>query len=581
LIVVGGTTLGFRHGAYHQVSDSVPMFNLLLTIMHRFDTLENCVMVRYILLLALSSFLYAGPAASRERPNILCVIVDDLGFSDMGCFGGEIETPVLDALAAGGVRLTQFYNTGRCCPSRASILTGQYPHRVGLGHMTLNDLGHPGFRGKISEQAVTVAQVLQGAGYRSFIAGKWHLGTEDPTQHGFEEFYGTTVSAKRFFDPDHLVRLPAGRRARQYAPGEFYATDAVTDHALDFVRQTRETPNQAWFLYLAYNAPHFPLHAPQADIAKYADRYHEGWDELREKRLARMKTLGIVPEHTALSARSTWHNYGQTQWGTNPAWKTLPPDRRADLARRMAIYAAMVDRLDQQLGRIIDDLKAADELDNTLILFTSDNGACFEWHPYGFDNLSSNENILHTGKMLDEMGGPGTFHSVGSAWANASNTPWRMYKHFNHEGGIASPGIVHWPAGLKTEAGAIHHHPAHIIDILPTAIAVSGVTYEGSMPLPGFDLVEQLHHPELRQRVLFFEHQGNRAVRDGKWKLVAFADQPWELYDIDRDRTEEDDLAIRYPERVASMNAAWETWASENQVTPLPDDLGVDYLKAK
>lgn len=537
--------------------------------------------VRYILLLALSSFLYAGPAASRERPNILCVIVDDLGFSDMGCFGGEIETPVLDALAAGGVRLTQFYNTGRCCPSRASILTGQYPHRVGLGHMTLNDLGHPGFRGKISEQAVTVAQVLQGAGYRSFIAGKWHLGTEDPTQHGFEEFYGTTVSAKRFFDPDHLVRLPAGRRARQYAPGEFYATDAVTDHALDFVHQARETPNQPWFLYLAYNAPHFPLHAPQADIAKYADRYHEGWDELREKRLAQMKTLGIVPEHTTLSARSTWHNYGQTEWGTNPAWKTLPPDRQADLARRMAIYAAMVDRLDQQLGRIIDDLKAADELDNTLILFTSDNGACFEWHPYGFDNLSSNENILHTGEMLDEMGGPGTFHSVGSAWANASNTPWRMYKHFNHEGGIASPGIVHWPAGLKTEAGAIHHHPAHIIDILPTAIAVSGVTYEGSMPLPGFDLVEQLHHPEMRQRVLYFEHQGNRAVRDGKWKLVALADQPWELYDIERDRTEENDLAMRYPERVASMNAAWETWASDNQVTPLPDDLGVGYLKAK
>jgi arylsulfatase len=409
-----------------------------------------------------------------EKPNLLCILVDDLGFSDLGCFGGEIKTPNLDSLAAGGVRLTQFYNTGRCGPSRASLLSGQYPHRVGLGHMTTNDLGLPGFRGVISEDATLIPQALAKAGYRSFIAGKWHLGTPDPTAHGFEEFYGTLVSAKRFFEPDHLVRLPKGRKARRYPNGKFYATDAVTDHALDFLKLARETPDRPWFLYLAYNAPHFPLHALPEDIARYADRYHGGWDQLREERLKRMKKLGIVPDTTVLSPRSTWQNYGETRTGVNPAWDSLPKDRRRDLARRMAIYAAMVDRLDQQIGRVFADLKAAGEWEDTLIVFTSDNGACFEWDPFGFDIKSSNQNILHKGKQIEEMGKAGTFHSVGSGWANASNTPWRMYKHFNHEGGIASPGIVHWPAGLKVKPGSIHHEPAHIIDVLPTAVAAAG-----------------------------------------------------------------------------------------------------------
>ncbi len=357
------------------------------------------------------------------RPNLLYILADDLGFSDLGCFGGEIETPVLDSLASGGVRLTQFYNTGRCCPSRASLLTGQYPHRVGLGHMTTNDLGRPGYRGVVSDQALTIAQVLSGAGYRSFMSGKWHLGTDDPTRHGFEEFYGTLVSAKRFFDPTHLFRRPQGRDARAYPPDQFYATDAVTDHAIDFLAQARRTLDTPWFLYLAYNAPHFPLHAPQAEIEKYADRYQSGWDALREERLQCMIRIGIVPPETRLSARSHWQNYGQTESGVNPAWDSLPLDRRTDLARRMAIYAAMVDRMDQQIGRVIEDLTRAGDLENTLIVFTSDNGACFEWDPFGFDLKSSNQNILHSGEALDQMGGPGTFHSLGSGWANACNTP--------------------------------------------------------------------------------------------------------------------------------------------------------------
>ncbi len=521
---------------------------------------------------------WTSSLSATSPPNILYILADDLGYSDLGCFGGEIDTPVLDSLAHGGVRLTQFYNTGRCCPSRASLLTGQYPHRVGLGHMTTNDLGRPGYRGVVSPEARTIAQVLQPAGYRCFMSGKWHLGTPDPTQHGFEEFYGTLVSAKRFFDPDHFVRKPADHPVRSYPPDTFYGTDAVTDHALDFLQLARQTPKQPWFLYLAYNAPHFPLHAPKAEIAKYASRYDEGWDAIRTERLARMKALGIVPHDTKLSPRSRWQNYGETKTGVNPAWESLPEDRRGDLARRMAIYAAMVDRLDQQIGRILENLKQAGEWDNTLIVFTSDNGACFEWDPFGFDIVSSNQNILHTSEQLETMGSPGTFHSVGSGWANASNTPWRLYKHFNHEGGIASPGILHFPAGIRLPPGTIWHQPAHLIDLLPTAVDVAKATYQGPLPLPGQSLITQFSEPH-PQRRLYFEHQGNRAVRAGRWKLVALDDQPWELYDLDQDRTETQDLARNQPDRVTELAQAWERWGRENQVTPLPRDLGVRYLK--
>lgn len=508
------------------------------------------------------------------KPNILLIVADDLGYSDLGCYGGEMATPVLDSLAKNGVRYTQFYNTGRCCPSRASILTGQYPHRVGLGHMT-QDIGHPGYRGRVSDDAVTIAQVLEPAGYRSFIAGKWHLGTEDPTKHGFEEFYGTLVSAKRFFDPEHLIRLPEGRQPRQYQEGDFYATDAVTDHALDFLSLARETPGRPWFLYLAYHAPHFPLHAPKEEIEKYAGRYLSGWDALREERLKRMKGLGLVSADTRLTPRSPFWNYGETETGSNPAWESLPENRRLDLARRMAIYAAMVDRMDQQIGRVVKDLREKNEIDNTLIIFTSDNGACAEWDPRGFDGQSSNHNVLHEGEALAEMGSEGTFHSFGSGWANAANTPWRLYKHFTHEGGIASPCIVHWPEGLKIEAGSIEERPVHIIDLMPAFLSAASVSYEGSLPLPGEDFLSG----KTEERTLYFEHEGHRAVRSGRWKLVALDSSEWELYDFENDRTEQNNLAKEHPEMVKELERKWEDWAEANFVTPLPADLGVDYLK--
>jgi arylsulfatase A-like enzyme len=526
-------------------------------------------------------------AAERTKPNILIIVADDLGYSDLGCYGGEIETPNLDALAKNGVRFTRFYNTGRCCPSRASILTGHYPHRVGLGHMT-KDIGQPGYRGQVDKNAPTIAEVMKTAGYRSFMSGKWHLGTPDPTKHGFEEFYGTLVSAKTFWDPDHMTRKPDNRARRKYAAGKFYATDAVTDHALDFLIQARETPAKPWFLYLAYNAPHFPLQAPKSDIAKYAGKYADGWDVARERRLKRMKKLGIVAKDTKLTPRSRYADWGENDSGVNPSWKSIPKDRRLDLQRRMAIYAAMVDRLDANVGRVVSDLKKANELDNTMIVFLSDNGACAEWDPYGFDIKSSPNNILHKGDAIDRMGERGTFHSAGSGWANASNTPWRLYKHYTHEGGINTPCIIHWPKNpsgkqdantAKLLAGGITDAPSHIIDLLPTCAEVAGAKYAGSIPLPGASLFP-LHRNAVLNRTLYFEHEGHRAVHEGEWKLVAQKGGPWELYNVSKDRTELDNLADSKKKLVSALSKKWNVWAKQNFVTPHPKDYGVEYLKS-
>ncbi|MGZ0168743.1 MAG: arylsulfatase [Planctomycetales bacterium] len=535
----------------------------------------------FVLLATLSIRTSDGQARAADpeaRPNIIVIVADDLGYSDLGCFGGEIETPHLDSLADNGLRLTRFYNMGRCCPSRTSILTGHYPHRVGVGHKVA-DLGMPGYRGFVSPDAPTIAESLKPAGYRSFISGKWHLGTPDPTKHGFEEFYGTLVSAQTFWDPDHYMRLPAGRSKRKYDKSAFYGTDAVTDHALDFLKEARRTPDKPWFVYLAYHAPHFPLHAPKQDIAKYADKYHVGWDRMREDRLGRMKKLGIVPEHTKLTPRSRYWDYGEKNTGVNPPWDTLPKDRRTDLARRMAIYAAMIDRIDQNVGRVLDDLKSAQELDNSVVVFMSDNGACAEWDPHGFDVSSSPNNILHRGEELDQMGGPNTYSSVGSGWANSSNAPWRLYKHYTHEGGIASPCIIHWPSNLKRR-GEIDHRPTHIIDLMPTVNEIAGAAYPGKITLPGQSLVPMLQGKPAEPRTLYFEHESNKAIHEGKWKLVALKQRDWELYNVDIDRTELNDLADRHPAIVKRLAAKWDRWAKDNFVTPLPRDYGVKYLRA-
>jgi arylsulfatase len=540
-------------------------------------------LVSWISILVCLALVGSGRAAS-PKPNILLIVADDLGFSDLGCYGSEIRTPNLDKLAENGVRLTRFYSTGRCCPSRASLLTGLYPHRAGVGYM-VRDLGQAGYRGRLAGDAVTIAQGLQPAGYRSFLSGKWHVGTADPTQHGFEEFYGTLASAQTFWDPNHYVRLPRGRQPRAYREGAFYGTDALTDHALDFLEEARKTPDRPWFLYLAYNAPHFPLQARKEDIARYAATYEAGWDELRQRRHERMKQLGIIPEATALTPRSRYWDWGEEETGTNPAWDDLPADRRKDLARRMAIYAAMVDVMDRNLGRVITHLTAHRELENTLIIFVSDNGACAEWDPFGFDIRTSTNNILYRGESIEQMGGPGTYHSAGSGWANASNTPWRLYKHYNHEGGISGPCIVHWPAGLRRR-GAVDDRPSHLIDLMPTLLEAAGATYptnsggRATAPLAGRSMLPLLQGAPVEERALYFEHEGNRAITEGRWKLAALRGQGWELYDIHSDRTELKNLAAEHPDIVAALDRKWNRWAEENFVTPLPRNLGVPYLKS-
>jgi arylsulfatase len=520
--------------------------------------------------MGLGGALAAG--AASKPPNILLILADDLGFSDLGCFGGEIDTPNLDALAAGGTRFTQLYNNARCCPSRAALMTGQHPHKVGMGNMTGGQAreGFPGYSGRVDPAAKFLPAVLKEAGYATLMCGKWHLAQPGPVARGFDEFYGMIQGFDSFWDASRYTRLPEGRVARRYPPGGFHATDAFTDHALDFLGGARKS-GKPWFLYLAYNAPHFPLHAPKQLIDKYQQRYEAGWDSIRRARFERMVARGIVPRGTRLTPRSVVGPNRVSSvngWAAkaNPAWDTVPEERRVDLARRMAVFAAMVEQMDSNIGRVVADLRASGELDNTLILFCSDNGACAEWDPWGFDVSSGPTNVLHTGGMLGQMGQPGTYHSYGSAWANASNTPWRLYKHYTHEGGISTPCVAHWPAG-GTRRGAVDHQPWHFIDVLPTLAQVAGAKVP--VECAGTGMAPMLSGRRARRGPLFWEHEGSRAVRDGKWKLTAvYPEGEWELYDIEADRTETRNLASAQPGRVKRMAEQWHAWAKANQVVP-------------
>ena len=538
-----------------------------------------------------------APAESAARPNILLILADDLGWSDLGCYGGEIQTPHLDALAQGGLRFTQFYNTARCCPTRASLLTGLYPHQAGVGAMS-NDRGpqYPGYRGTLQSNSVTLAEVLRDTGYRTYMVGKWHLRNDKtdvkPTDRGFDEFYGMLGGFNSCWEErPFYTRWPEDRTPRAYTsakdgqPGTFYSTDAFADYAIDFLGEARKE-DRPFFLYLAFNAPHFPLHAPESDIAKYEALYFQkGWDAIREVRLARQKELGLVPKDLALTPRSPVPAKSHARPSPfagkdNPSWSSFPEDRRRDLARRMAVFAAMVDRLDVAVGRVVNDLKQHDQFDNTLILFLSDNGACWEWDPLGFDVSSSPKNILHTGEDLKKVGGPDSYISYGSAWANAGNTPWRLYKHFSHEGGIRTPLIVHWPARLKSP-GQLRTQVGHIIDIMPTLAAVSGATYPSDrrgvkiQPMEGRSLLPAFaNQPIPRDAPLFFEHEGSRAVRDGKWKLVSPSGNAWELYDLEADPTEMHDLLADRPDRAHELVAQWEAWAKRCHVDTTTDLLG-------
>lgn len=507
--------------------------------------------------------------ANAGRPNVLLILADDLGWSDLGCMGGEIKTPNINALAADGLTFTQCYNSARCCPSRASLLTGLVPNEAGIRDMS----------GELSERAVTLAEVLDDAGYSTSMVGKWHVGDrQNPVKRGFGEFYGMLGGFNSYWqEHPYYTRLPADHPTRNYKPGEFYSTNAFADYSIDFLTQAHLTPNKPWFQYLAFNAPHFPLHAPEADIEKYEPVYQQGWDKIRAARLERQKQLGLIAQNVALTPRSNVpKNFINTQTGwadkDNPAWDSLPADRRADLARRMATYAACVDRMDQAVGRVVSYLKQTKQYDNTVIFFLSDNGACAEWDPFGFDKLDSTLNIVHKGEDLKQIGAPASYVSYGSGWANACNTPWRLYKHYAHEGGIRTPLIVHWPQGLKTKAGSMTTQPASITDFMPTLVQMCGATYpterggKSIIPTVGTNLMPIFNGGQIAARTLCVEHEGNRMVREGDWKLVALRDKSWELYNLGSDPTEMRDLSAQDANRVKKMSADWQTWAEEHDV---------------
>jgi arylsulfatase A-like enzyme len=542
-----------------------------------FMQLQSRTVVLCFLAFACGSCVFAA-----DRPNVIVILADDLGYSDLGCYGGEIPTPHIDALAKGGVRFTQMYNSARCCPTRASLMTGLYPTQAGIGDFTTTkpvENKGPGYLGRLRDDCATLAEILKPASYRCYFVGKWHMHPKTgPIERGFDEFYGyTNDHSHDQFDRDYYERLPAGRSAeKQYRQDNYFATDAFNDYALEFIQQGQKS-GLPWLEFLSHSSPHFPIQAPADRVAKFEAMYQRGWDHLRSERFSKMQKIGLARgDAWKLSPRGIVpvdqsdiaNGYSGLE---NPAWETLPEDRRRDLAHRMAIYAAMVESVDQGVGRIVQHLKDTKDFENTMILFTSDNGACYEWGPLGFDGVSrKGETTLHTDDRLREMGGPGTHHSYGSGWANLCNTPLRLYKHFTHEGGINSPFLAHWPQGLAARDDWIDD-PVHVMDIVPTILAATNVapaTQRGDVtvqPIEGTNLLPVMRGEAIPVRGLGFDHQGARAWRKGDWKIVWSKRMPteirWELYNLAEDRCEMNNLADKYPDRVQQMVEEWNAWA--------------------
>lgn len=510
-------------------------------------------------LIALATILTAqvARAATPSRPNIIVILVDDMGFSDIGCFGSEIPTPNLDKLASTGLRFTRFYNTGRCCPSRAALLTGLYSHEAGVGHMTEDD-NLPGYRGRLNDNCVTMAEVLHDAGYFTAMTGKWHVGQE----HG-------VVPWKRGFDrslnaPAGGFYYPEGKKNRIFLNGKgladdapelpknWYTTDLWTDFALRFIDEGRDAKKPV-FLYLAYNAPHFPLQAPPDEIARFRGKYKMGWDKLRDQRHAKQKQLGIVDPTWELSPRPD----------DVQAWDKLSDKDKDRFDEIMAIYAACVAHIDTSIGHLVEELKKRNMLDNTLIFFMSDNGG----------NAESGVNGRLEG---DNPGGPYSTVFCGKSWATLENTPFKRYKHFNHEGGISSPFIVHWPTGFSA-TNEFRQQPAHLIDIMATCVDVSGAKYptefhgQSILPMEGRSLMSAFENKPIQRDALFWEHEGNAAVRVDNWKLVrAGRRSQWELYDINKDGTEMHDVSADHPDITKDLLAKWRAWADRTHVRPFP-----------
>jgi arylsulfatase len=511
----------------------------------------------------------AGPvvahAAAPPQPNIVLIMADDMGYSDLGCYGSTIPTPHLDRLAAGGMRYTQFYNAARCCPSRAALMTGLYPHQVGLGWMTAADLGTPGYTGDLNTDCRTIAECLKDAGYATYLSGKWHLTYSKhvgasgpkkswPLQRGFDRFYGMLGGGASYWTPKMTLDNKPIKNG-----DDFFLTDAITEYGCRFIeehfRQSGETP---FFLYLAHYAPHLPLHARPEDIARHRGKFKAGWDTLREKKYHRMREMGIIGSNVGLPEKERGQKDGRR---ITRAWDNLTPEQQDAMDLRMAIYAAQIEVMDKGIGAVIDTLERHGALDNTLILFLSDNGACSLF-------TGQNEQDLATyGSDASKLG-------YGPDWAEYSNVPFRLYKMWAHEGGIASPFIAHWPEGIAAE-GAITDQVGHITDLVPTLLELAGACYQpedgGEFPeLVGRSLVPSFVGERYQRGPILWEHKGNRALRKGKWKLVADGiDGAWELYDLEADRSELNNLAKAHPERVTELAREWDQIAKATHVYPL------------
>jgi arylsulfatase A-like enzyme len=490
-------------------------------------------------------------AASAEKPNIIFILVDDMGYSDLGCFGGEIDTPNIDKLAADGLRFTQFYNTSKCFPSRACLLTGVYAQQSGMAEAeTFRD----GFR-----NAVTIGEVLKKAGYRTLASGKHHS-SENLYDRGFDHFYGLLEGACNYWNPGSQQRegesVPGTKnRVRPWAdddkidlaftpPIGFYTTDAFTDKAIQWLDEP-ELKKQPFFLYLAYTAPHYPLHAWPEDIAKYKGRFDAGYELIREERYRRMVKLGIIDQTTPLPA-----------W-TGTSWRSLPAEERALMSRRMEVYAAMLDRVDQNIGRVLSKLESQGKLDNTLIMFASDNGACAE--------LPLGKVFVNT---LETIGSVESYDGVYEDWATVQNTPLRFWKNHSHEGGINSPFIVYWHGNIVNQ-GSITHQPGHFIDVMTTLVEITGAHYperhnqQPVTPMQGVSLLPIFSGGSIVRKQPLYWHWGHvdhgGAIRENNLKAVFWNDK-WELFDLANDRNEMNDLSQAQPQLLQALQTRWKAW---------------------
>lgn len=558
--------------------------------------------MRRLILFLLCCF-HAEVLSAADKPNIILIMCDDVGYSDIGCFGSEIETPNLDALAQGGLRFTQFYNTARCCPTRAALLTGLYSHQAGIGHMMEDHSAKAGkaYAGDLNKNCVTIAEALKTAGYSTYMTGKWHVTKVTkpqaeadkhnwPLQRGFDRFYGTIHGAGSFFDPNTLTRdntFISPYADTEYQPKGYYYTDAINDHASRFITDhAKSSPEKPFFIYMAHTAAHWPMHAKESDIAKYKGRYDAGYNSIRAARLQKMKRLGLLDERWKVTPQA-----GDWSQIENKAWE----------ARCMEVFAAMIDCMDQGIGRLVETLKKNGQYENTLILFLQDNGGCAEGMGRNGPHQPRAEkptlpdlaNDYLQPDMIPKQtrdgfpmrqgrgvmpGGADTYIGYGLNWANVSNTPFREYKHWEHEGGISTPLIAHWPKGIvKSEHNQLNASPSHLIDIMATCVDLAGATYpkvhKGNtiQSMEGVSLAPAFNGKAVeRVQPLFWEHEGNRAIRSGEWKLVSKHPGGWELYHITTDRTEMNDLATQQPGRVKEMAAQWNAWAKRAGVMPWP-----------